>query len=101
MSSRITYDIGSTGHETSNVSVIAKIAKKISNLSTITVGVERNLPILNLINVGESVKLITKIIEHTDLSGKYILKSSDITFQKQGGWQATCITSLMRTNQSN
>jgi hypothetical protein len=101
LSNRISYDIGSTGHDISNTPVIAKIAKKISNLSSITIGIERNLPILNLMNVGESVKLITKIIEHIDLSGKYILKSSDITFQKQGGWQSTCIASLMRTNQSN
>jgi hypothetical protein len=102
LSNRITYEINETGYENSNTSIIANISKKISNLSTIIVGIERNLPILQLINVGESVKFNTKIIEHTNLSGKYILKSSDINFQKQGGgWQTTCITNLMRTNQSS
>lgn len=88
------------GYETSEVFAIAKISKYVSNLSTISLMLERNLPILNLMNVGEAVKLNSQIVEFTDLSGKYVLKSSDIEFHKQRDWQTTCRIDLIRTNQT-
>ena len=100
-SERVSYDIEDTGYETDNTPLIAKISKQIANLSTLSIGIERNLPILNLMQVGNAIKLITKIVEHINLTGKYILKSSDITLTKQGGgWDNTCIIHLIRTNQS-
>jgi len=87
-------------YETSETFAIAKISKYVANLSTISVMLERNLPILNLMNIGEVVKLNSQIIEFTDLYGKYVLKSSDIEFYKQRDWQTTCRLDLIRTNQT-
>jgi len=102
LNNRTTYVIDDTGYGTSNTPIIADISKKISNLSTITLAIERNLPIMNLMNVGESIKLNTKTVENSNLSGKYILKSSDIIFQRQSGsWQNLCNINLIRTNQSS
>jgi hypothetical protein len=88
------------GYETSEIFAIAKISKHMANLSTISIMLERNLPILNLMNVGEAVKLNSQIVEFTDLSGKYVLKSSDIEFNKRRDWQTTCRIDLIRTNQT-
>lgn len=88
------------GYETSDVFAIARISRSVSNLSTVSIDIERNLPILNLMNVGEAVKLNSQIVEYTDLSGKYVLKSSDLGFNKQRDWQTTCRLDLIRTNQT-
>jgi len=88
------------GYERSDTFTIAKIAKYTANLATMSILIERNMPILNLMNVGEAVKLNSQIVEFTDLSGKYILKSSDINFHKQRDWQTTCRLDLIRTNQT-
>jgi hypothetical protein len=87
-------------YETSETFAIARISKSISNLSTVSVMLERNLPILNLMNIGEAVKLNSQIVEFTDLSGKYVLKTSDIGFHKERDWQTTCRLDLIRTNQT-
>jgi len=87
-------------YETSEVFANAKISKFVANMSAISILLERNLPILNLVNVGEAVKLNSQIIEFTDLSGKYVLKASDLGFHKQRDWQTTCRLDLIRTNQT-
>ena len=87
-------------YETSETFAIAKISKYVANLSTISVMLERNLPILNLMNIGEAVKLNSQVIEFTALSGKYVLKSTDLQFHKQRDWQTTARLDLIRTNQT-
>jgi hypothetical protein len=88
------------GYETSETFAISKISKNLSNLSTISISIERNLPILNLLNIGEAVKLNSQIIEFTDLTGKYILKNTSIDFSKERDWKCTCKVDLIRTNQT-
>jgi len=87
-------------YETSETFAIAKISKYVANLSTINIMLERNLPVLNLLNVGEAVKLDSQIIEFVDLSGKYVLKGTDIEFHKERDWQTICRVDLIRTNQT-
>jgi hypothetical protein len=87
-------------YELTETFAISKISKYVANLSTISIMLERNLPILNLINIGEAVKLNSQVIEFTDLSGKYVLKNSDIGFHKERDWQTTCSLDLIRTNQT-
>jgi len=87
-------------YETSDTFVVAKMSKYIANMSTVSVNLERNLPILNLINIGEAVKLVCKTVEYIDVSGKYILKSTDIDFRKEKDWQCVAKLDLIRTNQT-
>ena len=51
-------------------------------------------------NVGEPVKVVTKTLEYVDLSGKYILKSSEINLNRGKDWQSTARVNLMRTNKT-
>jgi hypothetical protein len=88
------------GYEKSKSWAISKDARQLISLANIGINIERNLRILNLMNVGEPVKVITKTLEYVDLSGKYILKSSDINFERQRDWQTTVRLNLMRTNKT-
>jgi hypothetical protein len=87
-------------YETSEVFAISNISKNLSNLSTISISLERNLPVLNLLNIGEAVKLNSQIVEFTELSGKYVLKNTSIEFAKEREWRNTCKVDLIRTNQT-
>jgi len=97
---RIKYYTFNDGFDYDSTFAISKIAKLISNLSTISVYIERNLQIKKLMKVGEVVKLDARTLEYTSLSGKYILKSSQIDFYREGEWQTTANLNLMRTNKS-
>jgi len=97
---RQTYYISQTGYEYSETFARSAIAKKIASLSTISITIEKNLPIWSLISVGEPVKFVPRTVEFVDLSGKYILKSSDLEFQREGEWQATARIYLIRTNRT-
>ena len=61
---------------------------------------EKNLRIINLVEVGKPVNLDVKVEENTDMSGRYILRSTDLIFTREGEWQATSSIRLMRTNQT-
>jgi len=95
---RKTYYINHTGYEETTAFANSMIAKKIASLSTISINIERNLPIWNLINVGEPIKFIPKTSEYIDYGGKYVLKASDFVFIRHGEWQASCTIHLIRTN---
>ena len=94
------YVIGHSGNNDSEVFANAKIARSIIGLSTVQIAIEKNLPILGLLKVGEPVKLKTGTVEYTALSGKYLLKSSDISFTRnKADWFSGCVITIMRTNQ--
>jgi len=99
-SKRITYHIQDTGNESVETQFNSRISRMVSDLNSVSLNLERNLPILNLMEVGECVKLNTQITEYIDLAGKYILWSSDLNFGRHGGgeFQATATINLVRTN---
>jgi len=97
---RTKYYIDDNGFETSKIFAISKLSKKISDISRLSFSIERNLAIENLIKVGSCVKLKTKTQEHVDISGKYILFSSDLVWNKQSEWQTTASLELIRTNKT-
>jgi len=101
ISERTRYYISSTGYETTPAFMISRIAKQVSNLSTIKLMMERSIQIENLLKVGEQFKLECETQEYIPLSGKYILKSSDILLDKEGEWQAKAVITLMRTHNLN
>jgi len=51
-------------------------------------------------NIGEAVKLDTKIDVSRDFTGLYILKSSMLNFTKGKDWEASADLSLIRTNRT-
>jgi hypothetical protein len=88
------------GYEKSTTWATSRDARQLISLANVSINIERNLRILNLMNVGEPVKVITKTLEYVDLSGKYILKSSDIDFSRRKDWETTVRLNLMRTNKT-
>lgn len=100
LSDRERYISSHSGNDDSNIFAIASIAREIAGLSTVQIALEKNLPIMKLMKVGETVKLNCGSIEYIPLSNKYILKSSDINFTRtEPDWVSSCIINLMRTNQ--
>jgi len=88
-----------TGYEKSTKPFDSGFGRAVADLATISINLERNLPILNLMNVGEAVKFVTNTIEYIDISGKYILWSSDLQFvNKTSSWETTARINLCRTN---
>lgn len=95
---RVRYYNDDTGYNLSSTQFDSRVARIMSNLATVSIDLERNLPILNLMNVGEPVKFNTSIADYVDLSGKYILWSSELFFNKSGEWQSVARINLIRTN---
>ena len=89
-----------TGYDYDDTFAISEITPSISNMSGLSIELEKNLPFFNLMKVGEIVKFNSSNLEITDLTGKYILRSSDIRFEKEGDWQATAKLNLIRTNKT-
>lgn len=98
MENRSRYYIDNTGYDTEETYAKSLIAKQVAALSTVSIDLERNLQILNLLNVGEAVKFNTKTLEYVPLAGKYILKSSDLVFRQAGSWESTARINLIRTH---
>ncbi len=96
--SRSRFHVDHTGYDTDNTFAISSATQPIRNLSTLRFSLERNLRILNLVDVGQPVNLNVKVSENTDASGNYILRSSDLSFNREGEWQAVATIRLMRTN---
>ncbi len=98
ISNRKKFYIDHSGFEYNESYAKSMIAKKLANLSTIVIQIERNLPVLSLMDVGQPVKFDPKTEEYNALSGMYILKSSHIIFNRSGEWQTTATIQLIRTN---
>lgn len=80
----------------------SRFGRSLSTLSTISLNLERNLPVLNLINVGECVKFKPTTIEYQDFEGKYILWSSVVSFTRSTpSWESVATINLTRTNKKN
>lgn len=95
---RIRYFINDTGNDYSETQFNSRYGRSLSDMSTISIKLERNITLENLLNVGECVKFNVEMLELIEMSGKYILWSSDINFQKKGEWEATATVNLMRSN---
>jgi len=95
---RISYHKDQTGYDTDQTFINSNLSSTVLDMSVATTQITGNLPTLNLMEVGEMVK----IISHTDvdlkLSGSYILKASDVLFTKQTTWESSANIYLSRTN---
>jgi len=104
MKNRTKFYYKDTGYDYDDSFALSKLTKILSQMSAIDVLLERNLPILRLMEVGRNVKLIEQHNELTDISGKYILRSSDLSFKRGADagadWEATAAIKLIRTNKT-
>jgi hypothetical protein len=91
-----------TGNESYFTQFDSRYGRLVSAMSTISLNLERNLPLLNLIEIGECVKFKPLTIEYQDFEGKYILWSSVINLQRSGpSWETVAQINLARTNKKN
>jgi hypothetical protein len=99
---RTKYYNEDTGYNTSPTVFNSRFGRLLSDLSSITLNLERNLPVMSLIDVGECVKFKPQTLEYNDLEGKYILWSSILKFRRPSGdWASTATINLIRTNKKN
>jgi len=95
---KLRYVIDDTGYEDLDTQFKTRGAQAFSDLTTMTIALERNLRLLDLMNVGECLEYIPYGFEITAVAGKYILWSSDLQFKKSGIWESTASLNLIRTN---
>jgi hypothetical protein len=90
-----------TGYEKTKSFINANLAKEIAEMSLLNISLNsKNLALLNLMNIGEAVKFESKIADYTQMNGKYILKSSELAFEKLKDWEIYANINLIRTNKS-
>ena len=89
-----------TGYDKDENFAIAGTTPSLSNMSGLSVQLEKNLPILRLMEVGRIVKVNSNMQDITDLTGKYILKSSDLVWDRSGEWEGVATLSLIRSNKT-
>lgn len=97
---RSKYYIENKGTDYSETFANSRISKEISDVSRLSFTIQRSLQIEKLLQIGCVVKLKTKTVEHTDIQGKYILFSSDITWYKTTDWMTEASIELIRTNKT-
>lgn len=102
MTKRTKYYNEDTGYEKETTLFKSRFGRSLSDLSNLSFSLERNLPVLNLIDVGECVKFKPSTIEYQDFEGKYILWSSIVKFTRSStNWATTAKINLSRTNKKN
>ncbi|MFW9871845.1 MAG: hypothetical protein ACFFG0_02000 [Candidatus Thorarchaeota archaeon] len=98
--SRITTYKDHTGYELTSSFINANFTKNIGHITETALVVEQSLRILNLMNVGESVEVISATSETSEITGRYILRRSELSFSKSKEWSATGLLTLIRTNRT-
>lgn len=95
---RTRYYTDHTGYEKEEQFAIANTAKVLANTTNLDFRLEKNMNIIPLLDVGRAVKLNSKTSEYDKLTGKYILKSTIIDFDRVRDWENVARIFLMRTN---
>lgn len=95
---RVSIHKDHTGYELDQSFINANMSQKIMSVTELNASIERSIKILNLMNVGECVLVTSKTNEQDRLSGKYILRTSEIRFNKAKDWESSAVMNLIRTN---
>lgn len=95
---RTVFHTNNTGYDTDQTFAKASVAKSIENVSTISIGLQHNLPILNLMRVGASVNFVPQITDYTAMGGFYVLRASNIGWIRSKMWESWARIYLMRAN---
>jgi hypothetical protein len=100
LDNRTRYYTEHTGHEITESFIRSIIARKISGFSTIIIPVEMVISTETLMKVGSSVFYDPRVSEYEDMSGKYILKASIITYEYEKEFKPVAYLHLIRTNKT-
>lgn len=95
---RIGYEKDQTGYDNDRTFIYSNMSQNILDMATLTANVSGNLPILNLMSVGEHAKVVSHSDDRMKLSGSYILKGSSISFMKATTWEAGAKIFMSRSN---
>lgn len=87
-----------TGYESSQSFINAKLAKQVGSITELSISVGHNIKILNLMETGEAVMLKSYSSDVTNITGKFILKASEIKFERKKEWNTKAVLKLMRSN---
>ena len=87
-----------TGYEVDSTFINGNMSEKIAGVTELNASIERSIKILNLMNVGECVLVTSRTSDQDRLAGKYILRTSEIRFNKSKDWESSAVMNLMRTN---
>jgi hypothetical protein len=96
--SRIGIEKDQTGYDSDQTFIHSNLSQNILDMATLMASVNGNLPILNLMAVGNHVKVVSHVDAHMKLSGSYILKGSNITFMKATTWEGSSQIFMGRSN---
>lgn len=99
---RTTYEETATADSGDNEAVMhSKITKALLQSAKLTITLEKDLLIKNLLKVGEVVKVITSTTELIDTTGNYLFKSSDIVFSRvASNWVCMATLVLCRSSKT-
>ena len=98
---RISVHSEHTGYDESETFINARYSKKVSAITEMNIVVEQSMRLLNLMNVGDAVFFNSKITDISNLTDKYILRSSELTFTLKRDWTSSAKLNLIRTNRDN
>jgi len=98
---RIAYYKDHTGYETTDSFINANLSKILAEMSTLTINVYQYMYIEPLLKVGEAVQIHSKVTNMQQLTGKYILKGSEIIFSRVKDWESAARLYLIRTNRTD
>lgn len=99
--SRVTVYKDHTGYDLTQTFINANLTKDIGHITEASVVLEQSLRILNLMNVGESVEIISPTAETTKVIGRYILRRTELSFSKARDWSSSALLTLIRTNRTS
>lgn len=95
---RRVFHTNNTGYDKDEIFARASLAKAVAHTSTLSIGLQHNLPILNLMRVGSSVNFIPQVTDYTPMGGFYILRSSEIGWIRSKVWESWARIYLIRSN---
>jgi len=100
-STRLAVHSEHTGYDESETFINARYSKKVSAITEMNIVVEQSMQLLNLMNVGDAVFYNSKTTDINNLTDKYILRSSELTFTLHRDWTSSAKLNLIRTNRDN
>jgi len=95
---RTTIYARDTGYELTKTFINSNLSKNVSEITEVSIIIERNIKIMNLMNVGESVEFNTQGVDSSQIAGRYILKTSEIRFNRIKDWESSAVISIIRSN---
>jgi len=98
--SRVAIHKDHTGYELNENFIRAKYSRRVSTFSELTVTVANSMRILELMNVGEAVKLNTEITPTRDFTDMYLLRATQLSFLREKDWESVGNLYLIRTNKT-